>query len=163
MTQPRTATARRCGAWSSRSRTSFASCRRRSTASASTRTTPGPIPPRSFPDREGEDATLPGQSAHLGNLALWYEKYGFSAKASWNFHGKYIDSVGETAAEDVYYDNHTQLDVSLSQRVTRQMRVYADFLNLTNAPLRYYLGVPNRPIQEEYYRWWAMFGVKMNF
>lgn len=116
-----------------------------------------------FPGREGEDARLPGQSAHLGNLSLWYEKYGFSAKASWNFHGKYIGSVGETAAEDTYYDNHTQLDVSLSQRLTRRMRVYADFLNLTNAPLRYYLGVPNRPIQEEYYKWWAMFGVKMNF
>lgn len=116
-----------------------------------------------FPGREGEDARLPGQSSHLGNLSLWYEKYGFSAKASWNFHGKYIDAVGETAAEDVYYDNHTQLDVSLSQRLTRRMRVYADFLNLTNAPLRYYLGVPTRPIQEEYYKWWAMFGVKMNF
>jgi hypothetical protein len=84
-------------------------------------------------------------------------------RASWNFHGKYIDSVGESAAEDVYYDNHTQLDVSLSQRLTRRMRVFADFLNLTNAPLRYYLGVPNRPIQEEYYKWWATFGVKMNF
>ncbi len=116
-----------------------------------------------FPGREGEDARLPGQSAHLGNLSLWYEKYGFSAKTSWNFHGKYIDAVGETAAEDVYYDNHTQLDVSLSQRLTRRVRVYADFLNLTNAPLRYYVGAPNRPIQEEYYRWWAMFGVKMNF
>jgi hypothetical protein len=59
---------------------------------------------------------LPGQSSHLGNLALWYEKAGF-----------------------------------------------ADFLNLTNAPLRYYEGVTTRPIQEEYYRWWASFGVRMNF
>jgi hypothetical protein len=38
-----------------------------------------------------------------------------------------------------------------------------DVLNLTNAPLRYYEGVVNRPIQEEYYRWWATFGVKFNF
>lgn len=116
-----------------------------------------------FPGREGEEARLPGQSARLGNVALWYEKYGFSARASWNFHGKYVDAVGEAAAQDVYYDDHTQLDVNLSQRLTRNMRVYADFLNLTNAPLRYYIGVPNRPIQEEYYRWWSMFGVKVNF
>lgn len=116
-----------------------------------------------FPGREGEDARLPGQSARLGNVALWYEKYGFSARASWNFHGKYVDAVGEAAAEDVFYDDHTQLDVNVSQRLTRNIRVYADFLNLTNAPLRYYIGVPNRPIQEEYYRWWSMFGVKVNF
>ena len=86
-------------------------------------------------------STLPGQSPHLGNVSLWYEKAGFSAKTSWNFHGKYIDAVGESAADDVYYDNHTQLDLVVSQRLARQVRVYADFLNLTNAPLRYYEGV----------------------
>lgn len=115
-----------------------------------------------FDDR-AEDATLPGQSKHLGNLSLWYEKRGFSAKASWNFHGSYLEEVGSDPSEDVFYDNHTQLDVNLSQRLTRSIRVYADFLNLTNAPLRYYIGTTTRPIQEEYYRWWAMFGVKMNF
>jgi len=36
-------------------------------------------------------------------------------------------------------------------------------LNLTNAPLRYYEGTWDRPIQEEYYRWWLLFGVKANF
>lgn len=116
-----------------------------------------------FPDREGAHATLPGQSAHIGNFAVSYEKYGFSARTSWNFHGKYIDAVGETAVEDIYYDNHTQLDVSVSQRLLRNVRVFADFLNLTNAPLRYYIGTSDRPIQEEYYRWWTMFGVKVNF
>jgi TonB-dependent receptor len=115
-----------------------------------------------FPDREIE-ATLPGQSTHIGNFAVFYEKYGFSARSSWNFHGKYIDAVGEAAAADVYYDNHTQWDINVSQRVTRHIRAFADFLNLTNAPLRYYQGASNRPIQEEYYRWWTMAGVKVSF
>jgi TonB-dependent receptor len=115
-----------------------------------------------FPDR-GEDSTLPGQSSRLGNLALWYEKAGFSARSSWNFHGKYIDAVGDSAATDVYYDNHVQWDLSFSQRLTRQARAYVDVLNLTNAPLRYYEGSTNRPIQEEYYRSWVTFGVKFNF
>lgn len=115
-----------------------------------------------FPDRAVE-ATLPGQSSHVGNLALWYEKAGFSARSSWNFHGKYIDAVGSAASEDVYYDDHVQLDLNVSQRVTRSIRLYADFLNVTNAPLRYYEGVTSRPIQQEYYRWWSMFGVKVGF
>lgn len=115
-----------------------------------------------YPDRAA-DSSLPGQSRHLGNLSIWYEKHGFSAKASWNFHGKYIDQVGGDAAEDVYYDNHTQFDINVSQRLLRNIRVYADFMNLTNAPLRYFIGTTNRPIQQEYYRWWTQFGVKINW
>lgn len=115
-----------------------------------------------FPGRTS-DSTLPGQSARLGNLAFWYEKRGFSARSSWNFHGKYIEAVGGSAATDVFYDNHVQWDLSFSQRLLRYARMYVDVLNLTNAPLRYYEGSPNRPIQEEYYRWWATFGVKLNF
>jgi TonB-dependent receptor len=115
-----------------------------------------------FPDRGGT-STLPGQSSRLGNLAVSYDKSGFLARSSWNFHGKYVDAVGDTAATDVYYDNHVQWDLSFSQRLLRQARAYVDVLNLTNAPLRYYEGTTNRPIQEEYYRSWVTFGVKFNF
>jgi TonB-dependent receptor len=115
-----------------------------------------------FPDR-GETSTLPGQSSRVGNLAVWYEKGGFSARSSWNFHGRYIDAVGDAPPTDVYYDTHVQWDLSFSQRIRRQARAYIDVLNLTNAPLRYYEGAPNRPIQEEYYRSWATCGVKFNF
>ena len=62
-----------CAASRSRCRTSCGSCRRRSTASASTRTTRSPIRRRSFPSHSG-DSTLPGQSRHVGNLAVSYEK-----------------------------------------------------------------------------------------
>ena len=115
-----------------------------------------------LPDRT-TTSTLPGQSADVGNLAVWYEKAGFSVRASWNFHGRYVDSVGADAATDVYYDNHKQLDFSVSQRITRNIQLYADFLNLTNAPLRYYEGAWDRPIQQEYYRWWTMAGVRLHF
>lgn len=74
-----------------------------------------------------------------------------------------MEEVGSEAAEDVYYDNHTQLDINVSQRLFKHVRVYADFLNLTNAPLRYFIGTTNRPIQQEYYRWWSQFGVKVNW
>ena len=45
----------------------------------------------------------------------------------------------------------------------KRIKIYADALNLTNAPLRYYIGNTNRPIQQEYYRWWTQFGVKINW
>lgn len=115
-----------------------------------------------FPDRTA-DARLPGQSGRLGNVAVSFEKGGFSARTAWNFRGRNIDLVGSTASADVYYDTHVQWDLSFSQRLTRQARAYADVLNLTNRPLRYYEGSRDRPIQEEYYRSWATVGVKFNF
>jgi TonB-dependent receptor len=116
-----------------------------------------------FPDREGDDSPLPGQSEHMANFAVSYEKWGFSSLLSVNYHGKYIDSVGETAIEDIYYDNHLRMDLSVAYQINRNWRIYAQFNNLTNEPLRYYEGTTNRPVQEEYYRWWAMFGVSYDF
>ncbi len=116
-----------------------------------------------FPDRLGEEATLPGQSKHVGNVALTYEKAGFSGRVALNFHGRYVSEVGATAATDVYYDDHAQLDVAASQRVVSGLRLYVEVNNLTNEPLRYYEGAANRPIQEEYYKWWGTFGLKWDF
>jgi TonB-dependent receptor len=115
-----------------------------------------------FPDRT-EKSRLPGQSTHLGNFAVSYEKRGFLGRVSVNFNGKFISEVGEKASEDVYYDNHNQIDLNFSQRLTKNAQLYADFLNLTNAPLRYYLGSSNRPIQEEYYRPWMSYGLRLNW
>jgi outer membrane receptor protein involved in Fe transport len=71
--------------------------------------------------------------------------------------------VGETEAGDIYYDNHAQLDLAASQRIANGLRLFAEVNNLTNEPLRYYEGVADRPIQEEYYRWWGTFGIKWDF
>ena len=108
-------------------------------------------------------STLPGQSRHLGNVAVSYEKRGFTGRMAVNFHGSYLDVVGATAVQDRYYDRNSQLDISLLQRVTRTMRVYVDLLNLNDALLRYYQGVPERVLQEEHYRWTANFGLKFEF
>lgn len=119
-----------------------------------------------FPEREGEKATLPGQSTHMANLALSYEKYGFSGRLAWNYHGKYIDEVGGDETEDIYYDNHAQLDLSLSQKVRAGLSLFAEFVNLTDEPLRYYEGKDNedtRVIQQEYYSWWSHIGLKYEF
>ena len=116
-----------------------------------------------FPDREGEKATLPGQSEQVGNVALAYEKGRFSGRVSLNYHGKYISEVGGEAAEDVYYDDHLQLDLAASVQVASTVRVVVELNNLTDEPLRYYEGSPERPIQEEYYSWWGTLGVRFSF
>jgi TonB-dependent receptor len=116
-----------------------------------------------FPGRTGEQSTLPGQSRHVGNVALSYERAGFSGRVAMNFHGSYVDVVGGSTGLDRFYDTHKQMDISFSQKITRNIRGYFNALNLSDAPLRYFEGVANRPLQEEHYRWWADFGVKINW
>jgi TonB-dependent receptor len=111
----------------------------------------------------GGRSGLPGQSKHSGNLAASYEKAGFAGRVAVNFHGSFIEAVGATSLLDRIYDRNSQLDVSMSQKVSRNFRVYLDMLNLNDALLRYYQGVPERVLQEEHYHWWAMFGVRATF
>ncbi len=106
--------------------------------------------------------TLPGQTTHIGNLALSYEKYGFSGRAALNVHGKYIHSLGEAAADDIYYDRHVQLDLSASQRIRPKVRLFVELINLTDTPLRFYQGSANRPIQQEFYSWWGHVGLRFD-
>jgi TonB-dependent receptor len=116
----------------------------------------------SFPQHQG-DSTLPGQSKHMGNLAVSYEKRGFQGRAAMTFHGSYLDVVGATDLEDRHYDTARQLDLSASQRVARNLRVFVSGLNVNDALLRYYQGVKNRVLQEEHYHWRMDFGLKFDF
>ena len=116
-----------------------------------------------IPGREGMDNRLPGQAENVGNFAIFYEKYGFSSRLSWNYVSEYLFEVGGSPERDLFIDSHVQLDLALSQRVARQWMIFAEFINLTDEPLRVYEGTPDRPIQVELYSWWATFGIKWNF
>lgn len=111
---------------------------------------------------ERKDLPLAGQSANMANVALSYEKGGFSGRVSMNFHGDYLEELGEDDDEDIYYDNHIQWDFSASQKLVGGLQLYLQAINLNNAPLRYYMGEVNRPIQREFYSWWFNAGLKFN-
>ncbi|QOY90387.1 TonB-dependent receptor [Paludibaculum fermentans] len=107
---------------------------------------------------------LPGQAKHMGNASLSYEKKGLSTRVSFNYQGQYLFAVGGTAKDDNWLDNRLEIDFSVSQRLTKHLRVFIDLLNLGNEPYRVYLGTDsNRPIQEERYKIWAIAGLKINF
>jgi TonB-dependent receptor len=109
------------------------------------------------------DSPLPGQAQNVGNVALTYEKAGFSGRVSVNYNGKAIFFVGTEGAPDQFVDNHTQLDFSAQQSLGDKIALFLEVNNLTNEPYRVYEGTTNRPLQEEYYRWWGTIGLKFNF
>jgi TonB-dependent receptor len=114
-----------------------------------------------IPGREDRDAPLPGQPKQVGNIAISYEKGFFSGILSYNYQGEWLEEVvAEVQQEDEWVDEHSQIDFQAQFRITDQFTIYAQIYNLTDEPYRRYLSTPDQALQEEYYSWWGLLGVK---
>ncbi len=114
----------------------------------------------SYPDRES--TTLPGQSEHVGNLAVVYEKYGITTRLAYNFNGKQLLEVGGDASEDIWIDDHGQLDFLFQIQIGKHFSIVAEAINLTDEPFTAFEGTEDRIRQQEYYGWWATLGVRFD-
>lgn len=112
---------------------------------------------------ETEQIELPGQAPHAANLALFFDNDIFFAKIAANYHDDFLYELGADNDLDRYYHSLWHLDFTTSYRINDNITVFADLINLTNAPLKFYLGSRDRILQQEYYSWWGRTGVRMNF
>ncbi len=112
--------------------------------------------------RDGEPAVpLPGTFKYAANGALFYEKYGLQLRLAGQYESAVLFGVGGSRATDVFQDKRFTLDFNGSYDVTPRVSLYVNAKNLTNAPLRFYEGSSNRPIQREYYNVTLEGGVKI--
>jgi TonB-dependent receptor len=111
---------------------------------------------------EEEKIPLPGQARHNANLALFYDSDKIYLKISANYHDRFLNALGEDSELDEYYSSAWHLDLTMNYSVNQSIKVFADCKNLTNAPLKHYLGNGNRMLKNEYYSWWMRLGVKLN-
>ena len=119
-----------------------------------------------FEGRENEKGlSLPGSPEHTANLSLYFDKCGFSARASFNYASAFIDEMGASSFYDRYYDavKYLDLNVSYTFGCKTKITVYADCNNLLNQPLRYYQGSKDYTMQQEYYGVKFNGGVKVTF
>ena len=112
---------------------------------------------------ERDKTTLPGQAGATGNLSLGYETKKLSARFSYAISDQYIVEVGEDSDEDVFYEPANRVDVSFGYNVMENLTVFADFMNLTNAPLGYFVGSSDTPIQRELYGPTIKMGINYDF
>ncbi|MES2495251.1 MAG: TonB-dependent receptor [Pseudomonadota bacterium] len=108
---------------------------------------------------------LPASSKHTLNLVLGYEKGPLSVRAAGTFRDKYLDELGGDPTSDRYVASHFQLDLSGKYRITDNVRVFAEWVNVTDRPYFAYqnLNSGRRLLQYEEYSWTAKFGVTANF
>lgn len=114
--------------------------------------------------RDGEGSVeLPGTFKFSGNAALFYERGRIKARAAAQYESKVLFGVGGSRATDVFQDHRFTLDFNGSYDVSSWAQLYFNAKNLTNAPLRFYEGSANRPIQREYYDATFEGGIKLKF
>ena len=109
-----------------------------------------------------ENLPLPGQAAHVGNVSLAYEWKRFNLRLSANFNGAYLSEVGGAPEEDTYVKDRLQLDLNASYTLSPRLRLFTEFLNLTNQPFEVYQGSSDVVIQREFYAWWMRLGLKLD-
>jgi TonB-dependent receptor len=90
--------------------------------------------------------SLPNQSKHLFNTILYYEMNGLTVKLAGNYRGASLETISSNLPADlwVWTDKNFTVDLAASYAFNKQIRIFAEVQNLTNEPVRMYLGNPSR-------------------
>ena len=113
---------------------------------------------------DGRTTDLPGSSPLIYNLSGYYERYGLSARVSYQWQKAYLDSIGSgNIIGDTYWADVARLDVSLRYLISDRVQLYADANNLTDEPGIRYQGTTQRQIEHETFGRRYLAGVRLNF
>ena len=115
-----------------------------------------------LPGRAGE-FPLFFQSNNIGSVQLTYEKYGISARVAYSYRSKYLDAIGGSAAFDQYTDSNGQIDARIGYDINSHITVYAEGVNLNDAPWRRFMGVSSQLLEREHYGALYRGGVQVKF
>jgi TonB-dependent receptor len=127
-----------------------------------------------FPAKVGErKIKLPGTSEYLYNLSLIYEKYGVSARLTYQFRKAWLQGIGAYGIAngklvpvtngDVYWDDDNELDLSVRYELNKNVEFFFDALNLTNQQAVRYGDSRAFPVEGETFGRRYILGLRMNF
>jgi TonB-dependent receptor len=106
---------------------------------------------------------MPGQTDHLANFTIGYEKGGFTGRLSLFIQPKSLFQVGEIEEEDIYTSSYQRWDLALQQELGRGISVFGNINNISNQPEGSYYGKEKFPLEEEFFGWTAELGVRYKF
>ena len=93
-----------------------------------------------YPNRPGEKLPTYGFSDYMFNGAVEYVHGRFRGRASYRYRSDYLEGIDTSAFIDDWFGAREQVDVELSFRLTKRLRVYANGENLTWRPQASYQG-----------------------
>lgn len=122
----------------------------------------------SLDGRDGVKTSLPEQTGNAGNVGVFYDKGPASLRLGMNYSGEFLSTINpETPLGDTRTRARLQVDLAGSYRVRDNVKLFAEVINLTNTPLRAFVGNElNRggggdDPSFEFYKRWGMMGVRI--
>ncbi|WP_271079553.1 TonB-dependent receptor [Aurantiacibacter sp. MUD61] len=91
--------------------------------------------------------TLPTQdlSEHSYNLIGYFEKWGFEARAAYNWRSEFYDERS-TTNQASFAEPYGQLDASIGYQITPSLSIRAEAINILNEPEIRYQEIAERPL-----------------
>ncbi len=119
--------------------------------------------------RSGVTTPLPGQTGNAGNLGVFFDRGPLSLRVGGNYSGAFLSTINPTTPQaDTRTKSRFQVDASGSFRIRSGVKVFGEFINLTNTPLRAFVGDrQNRggggdDPSFEAYKSWGMIGIRID-
>jgi TonB-dependent receptor len=103
-----------------------------------------------------------GLSDKLANASLYYEKYGLSARVSYQWRSDWLDTLGGLGSGE-FRQRYENLDVSIRYQLTENFTLFADLSNLTNEKYIAYQDNREQPSEVEQIGSRYLFGIRFNY
>lgn len=94
-----------------------------------------------IPTRRGADLPFFRQPGRISSVAVFYEKYGFSARLAWTYADEQIYTLGSAPLSDIYRKSRGQYDVQIGYRLSAHYALTASVRNLTREPEEFSFGI----------------------
>ncbi|NGZ87837.1 TonB-dependent receptor [Duganella aceris] len=109
----------------------------------------------------GNPYPIEGLMKHNGGVTLWYEKSGYEARLSANYHSKFVRNPTWGAGQLIENESETYLTLNLAKQLTPQIQLRFGIDNLTNQKAVYTSS--NIPIQQEVTEFGRRFNLGLSF
>jgi len=113
---------------------------------------------------------IPGTFKYSGNAAIFYEKGALRLRLAFKYDSSSVFGINgggftpfayANIGTDNYLGARATLDLTGGYDFSKRVAIFGSIKNLTDAPLKYYEGTSNRPIQREFYGATYEAGVKV--
>ncbi|UCE17317.1 MAG: TonB-dependent receptor [Gemmatimonadota bacterium] len=108
-------------------------------------------------------APMIGQSDHIANLSLGYEKGGFSGRVSMIYQGNILNQVDIREQLDEYKSDFIRWDIALQQRVHKGVSLFVNLNNISDRSEGTFLWKEMFPTNDEFFGWTADLGIRYKF
>jgi len=106
---------------------------------------------------------MPGQSDHIANISIGYEKGDFTGRVSMIYQGSLLQTIGTREELDGFTDDFVRWDFIAQYKFIKNFKLIFNINNFSDRPEKAFLGIESFSSREEFFGWTADLGIKYSF